>query len=83
MNDNRQNYNVLKVAAFHKNKCNTVTWKKEAWKCWFPSNYLWDIGSFLVEFISGTLFFFHMEVTVFTTDLAAAQLLKMLRSLLW
>lgn len=35
-----------------------------------PSNRLWDIGSFLVEFTSGPVVFFHIEVMVFTTDLA-------------
>jgi len=34
------------------------------------SNHLWNIGDFLVEFISGPVFFFHTEIAVFITDLA-------------
>lgn len=47
----------------------SIMWllERKHWEYWFPSNRLWDISSFLVKFLSG-LFFFHMEITVFTTD---------------
>lgn len=44
--------------------------KERSMKMLVPSNRLWDIGSFLVEFMSGPVVFFHIEVMVFTTDLA-------------
>lgn len=34
------------------------------------SNHLWNISDFVVEFMSGPVFFFHIEMAVFITDLA-------------
>ena len=34
------------------------------------SNHLWNVSDFVVEFMSGPVFFFHIEMAIFITGLA-------------